>query len=69
MKLKLRGPVGVGLAGAVLVLLVVAMLIMPKAGQIKTRQEQTEKAKVQQSHLTLELEALRSVAKDADKNQ
>ena len=64
-----RGPLVVGLVGAGLILLLIVALIMPKAGQIKTRQQQLELAKQQQSSLTGQLEQFRAEEKAAPQNR
>jgi Tfp pilus assembly protein PilO len=69
VKLKQRGPLAVGLVGAGLILILILALIMPKAGQIKTRQKQLDQAKQQQASLAVQLEQLRAVEKDAPKNR
>lgn len=69
MKLKQRGPLAVGLVGAGLILALLLGLIMPKAGQIKTRQRQLDQAKQQQASLTVQLEQLRAVAEKAPENR
>jgi Tfp pilus assembly protein PilO len=69
VKLKMRGPLAVGLAGAALILALLLGLIMPKAGQIKTRQHQLDQAKQQQASLAVQLEQLRAVAEQAPENQ
>jgi Tfp pilus assembly protein PilO len=69
VNLKGRGPLVAGVAGAVLILLLVVGLIMPKAGQIQSRQRQLLQAKQQQGLLTVQLEQLRAVAADAPKNE
>lgn len=68
MNLK-RGPLVVGLVGAGLILLLMVALIMPKAGQIKTRQRQLDLAKQQQSSLTVQLEQFRAEEKQAPQNR
>jgi Tfp pilus assembly protein PilO len=69
VKLKQRGPLAVGLVGAGLILALLLGLIMPKAGQIKTRQRHLDQAKQQQASLAVQLEQLRAVAERAPENR
>jgi Tfp pilus assembly protein PilO len=69
MTVKLRGPLGVGVAGAAMVLLIVGLLIVPKAGAIQKKQKDVTQAQQLEAQLTIELEQLRAVAADADKNR
>lgn len=57
------------LVGAVLSVVLVVGLITPKAGQVKAKQKDIEKAQLQQSSLQTELQQLQAAAKDAPKDR
>jgi Tfp pilus assembly protein PilO len=69
VKLKQRGPLVVGLVGAALILLLVVGLILPKAGEIGDRNKQLDAAKTEQTALTVQLEQLRALAKEAPQDR
>ena len=69
MKGKGRGALFTGLGGVALILVLVAGLILPKANQVRQRQEDLAKAQQQQTQLNLQLEQLKGAAKDFKKNQ
>lgn len=69
MKGKRRVPLIAGVAGAVLVLIMVVGLILPKAGQIKTRQAELAGSKQKETGLVLQLDQLKGAQKEAPKNR
>lgn len=69
MKWNWRTPLMVGGIGALLVLVLVVALILPKAGQIRTRQGDLSKAKGDENGLLVQLDELRGAAHEAKKNE
>ncbi len=64
-----RGPVIVGAVGAVVSLALIGALVIPKAGQIKDKQDQLDQAKQQQTSLMVQLERYQAEKADAPKNR
>ncbi|HEY1332317.1 MAG TPA: type 4a pilus biogenesis protein PilO [Actinomycetota bacterium] len=54
-----RGPIIVAIAGVLLIVLTVAGLILPKAGQIKDTQDKVAKAQAQEQSLQTQLDTLK----------
>ena len=69
MKKKGRGALFAGLGGVALILVLVAGLILPKANQVRQRQNDLAEAKQKESELTLQLSQLQVAQKDYKKNQ
>ncbi|MFN2589581.1 MAG: type 4a pilus biogenesis protein PilO [Actinomycetota bacterium] len=67
--MRQRGPLVVGVVGAGLILLLLLALIVPKAGQIRTKQREVDDARRRQTSLTVELEQLRAYAAAAPENR
>jgi Tfp pilus assembly protein PilO len=62
-----RGPLVAALVGAGLVVLTVVGLILPKAGQVRSRQEDVAKEHQAETGLRVQLQQLQSAAQGADK--
>jgi Tfp pilus assembly protein PilO len=69
MKANRRTPLMVGAGGALLVLIVIGGLLLPKAGQVRSRQADLEKARQDQSALMVRVEVLRAAAKEGPANR
>jgi Tfp pilus assembly protein PilO len=69
MKDPRRVPLIAGVAGAVLVLIMVVGLILPKAGQIKSRQAGLATSKHKEAGLVLRLDQLRAAQMEAPANR
>jgi Tfp pilus assembly protein PilO len=64
-----RGPLIAALASVGVIILIVAVLILPKAGQVRSKQREVAEAKQQQSTLQLQVQQLQAAAKDAPKDR
>jgi Tfp pilus assembly protein PilO len=64
-----RGPLIAAFASAVVIILMVAVLILPKASQVRAKQRQVTQSEQQGSVLRLQLEQLQAAAKEAPKNR
>ena len=64
-----RGPILAAVAGIALIVLMVAVVIMPKASQVRAKQQEVETARQQEAQLEVRLEQLRALAQEAPKNR
>ncbi len=64
-----RGPILAAVAGLALVLLTVAFVILPKASQVREKQQEVDVAKQQEAQLQVRLDQLRALAQEAPKNR
>jgi Tfp pilus assembly protein PilO len=64
-----RGPLIAALASVGVIILMVAVLILPKAGQVRSKQREVAEAKQQQGMLQLQVQQLKAAAKDAPKDR
>ena len=63
--MRLRGPLVAGLLGVVLIVLVILGLVLPKAGQVKTKQTEVEAAQQEEQDLRIDLHQLEATAAEA----
>ena len=64
-----RGPVLAAVGGIALIVLMVALVIMPKASQVREKRDEVEAARQQEAQLQVRLEQLRALAQEAPKNR
>jgi Tfp pilus assembly protein PilO len=64
-----RGPLIAALVAIGVIILMVAVLILPKASQVKSKQAEVAKAEQQETALRLHLQQLQADAKEAPRNQ
>lgn len=64
-----RGPILAAVGGIALIVLMVALVIMPKASQVREKQGEVEAARQQEAQLELRLDQLRALAQEAPKNR
>ncbi len=64
-----RGPILAAVGGMALIVLMIATIILPKASQVRTKQEEVEQAKQEQAQLELRLDQLRALAQEAPRNR
>lgn len=63
--MRLRGPLLAGLLGVVLIVLIVLGLVLPKAGEVRTKQTEVEAAEQQEEALRNDLRQLEATAAEA----
>jgi Tfp pilus assembly protein PilO len=64
-----RGPLVAALVSVAVIILIVAVLILPKAAQVRSKQQEVAKAAEQEGALRLQVEQLAADAKDAPKDR
>jgi Tfp pilus assembly protein PilO len=64
-----RAPLIAALASAVVIILMIAVLILPKASQVRSKQGEVATAEQQQATLRLQLQQLQAAAKDAPRDR
>jgi type II secretory pathway pseudopilin PulG len=64
-----RGPLIAALASVGVIILMIAVLILPKASQVRTKQREVTESEQQGSVLRLQLQQLQAAAKEAPKNR
>lgn len=64
-----RGPLIAALAAAAVIILMIGVLILPKASQVRAKQREVDQAQQQESVLRLQLQQLQAAAKDAPTNR
>jgi Tfp pilus assembly protein PilO len=64
-----RGPILAAVAGLALVILMVAFVILPKASQVREKQQEVDAARQLEAQLQVRLDQLRALAQEAPKNR
>jgi len=64
-----RGPLIAAVVSAGVIILMIGVLILPKASQVRSKQREVDQAEQQESILTLQLQQLQAAAKDAPQDR
>ena len=64
-----RGPLIAAVVSAGVIILMIGVLILPKASQVRSKQREVDQAEQQESVLTLQLQQLQAAAKDAPQDR